>query len=251
MGRIIMSGFTKVISIGLDSITKVLGISVENAEKVLGVGPSGEGEGEGGGEGAGLEESGNGTLVGNASLSSGVLVLDGNGDYLRIPDANELDAAGGNFSARFWFNAASFPNNANDNILNKIAPWNGWAVTLSTSTNIGGANLSAGGISFYTKSGTHKGVVPSGGISLNTWHHVAVTINGSTGEYKIYFDGSNELTYTSSVPGSTSAELWIGAGRANAASNPGLYFHGQVDQVFVSQVLLSGTEITNIYNAGR
>jgi len=246
-----MSGFTKAVGVALDNIVKVVGVSVENAVKVIGVGPAEEEGGDSGDEGSGLEESGSGTLMGNASLSSGVLVLDGNGDYFRIPDADDLDAAGGNFSVRFWFNAASFPSNANDNILNKIAPWNGWAVTLSTSTNIGGTNLSAGGISFYTRPGTHKGVVPSSGISLNTWHHVAVTINGNTGEYKIYFDGSNELTYTSSVPGSTSAELWIGAARATAASNPGLYFHGQVDQVFVSQTLLSGTEITNIYNAGR
>ena len=247
-----MSGFTKIIGVTVDSITKLIGIGPETMEKVIGISPAGDGEGGGDeGEGAGLEESGSGTLVGNASLSSGVLSLDGNGDYFRIPDADSLDAASGNFSIRFWFNAASFPSNSNDNILNKIAPWNGWAVTLSTSTNIGGTNLSAGGISFYTNPGTHKGVVPSGGISLNTWHHVAATVNGSTGEYKIYFDGSNELTYTTSVPGSTSAELWIGAGRANAASNPGLYFHGQVDQVFVGQQLLSDSEITDIYNAGR
>ena len=103
-------------------------------------------------------------------MSSGVLSLDGNGDYLRIPDADSLDPAGGNFSVRFWFNAASFPSNSNDNIINKIAPWQGYAITLSTSTNIGGTNLSAGGISFYTNhvsygAGSHKGVVPSGGIS--------------------------------------------------------------------------------------
>ena len=246
-----MSGFTKVLGIAADSIIKLIGIGPENMEKVVGVAPADDGGGGGGGEeGSGLEEDANGTLVGNASLSNGVLSLDGNGDYLRIPDANTLDPASGNFSIRFWFNAASFPSSSNDNILNKIAPWSGWAVTLSTSSNIGGSNLSSGGISFYTW-GTHKGVVPSGGISLNTWHHVAVTINSSNGQFKIYFDGSNELTYTASVPGSTSAELWIGAGRANAASNPGLYFHGQVDQVFVSQQLLSDSEITDIYNAGR
>ena len=248
-----MSGFTKVLGVALDSITKIIGINPESMEKIIGIAPAGDGGGNGGGEGTGLEEDPNGTLVGNASLSSGVLSLDGNGDYLRISDSNTLDAAGGNFSIRFWFNAASFPSNSNDNILNKIAPWNGWAVTLSTSTNIGGTNLSAGGISFYTNPGTHRGVVPSGGISLNTWHHVAITIsaNGNSSEYKIYFDGSNELTYTASVPGSTSAELWIGAGRINASSSPGIYFHGQVDQVFVTQQLLSPTEITNIYNAGR
>jgi len=241
-----MSGFTKIIGIAADSVAKLIGVNTENMAKFCGLEPAG-----GGDEEPGLEESGSGTLVGNASLSSGVISLDGNGDYLRIPDANSLDAASGNFSIRFWFNAASFPSNASNNILNKIAPWNGWAVTLSTSTNIGGTNLSSGGISFYTNPGTHKGIVPSGGISLNTWHHVAATINGSTGEYKIYFDGSSELTYTTSVPGSTSAELWIGAGRIDGASNPGVYFHGQVDQVFVGQELLTASEITDIFNAGR
>ena len=247
-----MSGFVKIIGVGLDGITKLMGVSPENMEKVLGFAPA-----EGGGdEGEGLEEDPNGTLEGNASRSSGVLNLDGNGDYLRIADADNLDPAGGNFSVRFWFNAATFPSNANDNIINKIAPWQGWAVTLSTSTNIGGTNLSSGGITFYTNhqtsgAGSHKGVVPSSGISLNTWHHVAVTINSSNSEFKIYFDGSNELTYTATLPGSTAAELWVGAGRINAQSNPGLYFDGQVDQLFVTQTLLSPSEISTIYNAGR
>ena len=253
-----MSGFTKIIGVAVDNVTKLIGINPQNMEKMMGVAPAG-GDDEGGGdegEGAGLEESGSGTLVGNASLSSGVLSLDGNGDYFRIPDADNLDPAGGNFTVRFWFNAASFPSNSNDNIINKIAPWKGYAITLSTSTNIGGTNLSAGGISFYTNhvsygGGSHKGVVPSGGISLNTWHHVAVTINSSTSQFKIYFDGSPELTYTATLPQSTSAELWVGAGRTNASSNPGLYFHGQVDQLFVTQQLLSDSEISNIYNAGR
>ena len=249
-----MSGFTKIIGVAVDNITKLIGITPANMEKVFGVAPSGDGGDEG--EGEGLEESLSGTRVGDASLSSGVLSLDGNGDYLRIPDADSLDPAGGNFSIRFWFNAASFPSSSNDNILNKIAPWKGWAVTLSTSTNIGGSNLSSGGITFYSNhissgAGSHKGVVPSGGISLNTWHHVAVTINSSNSEFKIYFDGSNELTYTATLPQSTAAELWVGAGRTNAASNPGMYFHGQVDQLFVTQDLLSASEITNIYNAGR
>ncbi len=249
-----MSGFTKIIGVAVDNITKLIGITPANMEKVFGVAPSGDGGDEG--EGEGLEESLSGTRVGDASLSSGVLSLDGNGDYLRIPDADSLDPAGGNFSIRFWFNAASFPSSSNDNILNKIAPWKGWAVTLSTSTNIGGSNLSSGGITFYSNhissgSGSHKGVVPSSGIFLNTWHHVVVTINSSNSEFKIYFDGSNELTYTATLPQSTSAELWVGAGRTNAASNPGMYFHGQVDQLFVTQDLLSASEITNIYNAGR
>lgn len=247
-----MSNFTKIIGIALDNVTKLIGIAPQNLEKVFGLSPAGDG----GGEGEGLEESLSGTREGDASLSSGVLSLDGNGDYLRIPDADNLDPAGGSFSVRFWFNAASFPSNSNDNIINKIAPWQGYAITLSTSTNIGGANLSSGGITFYSNhlssgAGSHRGVVPSGGISLNTWHHVAVTINGSNGEFKIYFDGSSELTYTATVPGSTAAELWVGAGRTNASSNPGMYFHGQVDQLFVTQDLLSASEISTIYNNGR
>ena len=252
-----MPNFTKINGVAISNITKFAGIVKGSLLKMVGLSNPDAGGGEGGeGEGSGLEENPSGTLVGNASLSNGVLSLDGNGDYLRIANASNLDRGLGDFSIRFWFNAASFPSGGNDNILNKIAPWKGWAVTLSTSTNIGGTNLSAGGITFYTNhqtsgAGSHRGVVPSGGISLNTWHHVAATINSSNNQFKIYFDGSNELTYTATLPGATTAELWLGAGRINGNSNPGMYFHGQLDQVFITQALLSNSEITTIYNNGR
>jgi hypothetical protein len=72
-------------------------------------------------------------------------------------------------------------------------------------------------------------------FALNTWHHIAVTYNATTGVYKIWANGNLEATSPSNISPLT-AQTHITFGGANAA-NSSCY----VDEVRISRTLRYGT----------
>jgi hypothetical protein len=89
-------------------------------------------------------------------------------------------------------------------------------------------------------------VVSSGALMTGVAHLVVATWDGTT--MTIWVDGASAGTATpgnQTIP-TSSTTFNIGATTAGAA-----FFSGQVDEVIVTNTALSGTVITNIYNAGH
>ena len=257
-----MSGFTKVLGVAVDSITKIMGILPQNMEKIIGVAPADDGSGEGGGGDAGsggLEENAGATFFGNASLSNGVLQLDGNGDYISIPSSIDYDRGSGDMTVEAWFNAAQLPSaDSNFAIVMKgtgAHAWGGWVITLSTQKDDSNSFMTNGGIGIFNNStGTgganrNNRAAPSGGVSTNTWHYVVLVMDADN-VYRIYFDGQEIHTFTPfSRSTTTSSSLLIGATRTTAPA--ARFFNGQIDGVKITKSALTAQNILDTWNGGR
>lgn len=81
---------------------------------------------------------------------------------------------------------------------------------------------------------------------LNTWRHVAVTVNANTNTVVLYENGValSTITTTAFDTVTTATKLLIGAGYSG-----GRYFKGLIDDVAIYNVALSAAEIASIYNS--
>jgi len=114
-----------------------------------------------------------------------------------------------------------------------------------------------GKLRFYYQDGSTVDIVEgdSTGLNDNSWHHVAVTSNGSS--WAIYLDGSAEtLTATAGsnsgnwvgdISAGTLTNTEIGASRRNAILGGSNFAVGGIDEVAVWDSALTAAQITNIY----
>ncbi len=95
----------------------------------------------------------------------------------------------------------------------------------------------------------------SNSISLNTWIHVLVTRNGSTGVEKVYVNGSQVATRTKSVSFIASTRTitpTIGAEKYNSTSVSTYMSNGsKIDSVSFWRKELSISEVSALYNSGN
>jgi len=149
------------------------------------------------------------TFVGNAQLDTAQkkfgtssLLLDGNGDYVTIPDHPSLELGTGNFTISFqvYFNTihtkdATFTNN----IMGKYTGSSvGWLLTYANGTHL----------TFYSGA---AGAVLSTEFSLSTgqWYHMEISRSGTA--VKWFVNGVERSSATSSVNlNGPSKLLWIG-----------------------------------------
>jgi hypothetical protein len=82
-----------------------------------------------------------------------------------------------------------------------------------------------------------------------TWYHLVGTYNSSTGAMDMYVNGALAGTATSAAPWASSGPLTIGRGKHNGSSVD--LVHGQVQNVQVYPRVLSASEVSALYNAGR
>lgn len=83
-------------------------------------------------------------------------------------------------------------------------------------------------------------------VADNTWHHVVGLRNGTN--VLLYVDGSADGSATdNNYNCSNSLDFHLGADSAGALN---FKFNGQIDEVGIWNRALSGTEITELYNAG-
>lgn len=88
---------------------------------------------------------------------------------------------------------------------------------------------------------------PAATISTGAWHHVAYTVDGSTGT-TLYVDGSPVGTNPTRTTHTASTTVFhIGNNPNTTAPNP---FDGLIDDVAVFSGVLSATQINNARNAG-
>jgi len=185
-----------------------------------------------------------GTLVGspsyvtgtNAVVGTGALSFNGTTQYVNVPNSTDINITSA-MSMTAWVKIASTTDNSYRMILSKKL----------TFTDAGGYEL------FYHPV-LHQLLVRSGGTSttynliqpltLDTnWHHIAVTINGSSAVF--YVDGIAQTGASGVVgnPPSNTQKLTIGC-----RSGTGEYsWNGQLDDVRLYNRALSAGEVTNIF----
>ena len=129
------------------------------------------------------------------------------------------------------------------------------------------ANDTSGNFKFKIGDGTDAVTIDSGAdLTLDTWHHLAVTYSGNAGTIKMYFDGvckivngtATNVAVLTSLSNLENIQTVIG-GRSFGDVENG--FHGQIDDVlYYNKVLSDGGvsdeatakgEIARIYNAGK
>ena len=182
------------------------------------------------------------TYVGTAQVSTAttepltnppdtaVLLLDGDSDWLTIPDSPDW-YWDGDFTIDGWFYWNSVA--ASTTLLSQFETEDdikGWRLEWQ----LGATTLNFG----MTTAATYGG--PSGfNVSvvwtptINTWYHIAVTKSGTT--YRIYVDGIEETSSVVAVALVNMAnDLYIGARRGYAAQNH-FAFNGYIDELRISK----------------
>lgn len=97
--------------------------------------------------------------------------------------------------------------------------------------------------------GTYQSsVISSTALSLNTWYHVAATV--TSGETKLYVDGSLDTTGSNTLNSFTYSKTHVGE-LYYSQTNAGRHFAGNIDELALFNSVLTGDEITQLYNLGN
>ncbi|MDP2939998.1 MAG: LamG-like jellyroll fold domain-containing protein [Candidatus Omnitrophota bacterium] len=164
--------------------------------------------------------------------SSGL--LDGNGDYLTIPDSNDWNLGSADFTIDFWVRF----NTWGDGIFHTIVVDQGNADPESYFTTqwqiYMGQNVSGvAGISFEAWDNNNLLIqtyaIITGEIQINTWYHVAIVRNGNNFYNFINGIQKGETVVNTSVVPDYVGPLWIGRGY------PLHNLNGRLDELRISK----------------
>lgn len=205
-----------------------------------------------------LEESADATLIADATITNGMLDLDGSGDYLSLPHDVAYDRESGDMSVMLWFKPRAI--GFLSTLISKTtgaSNWEGWIIALTeddlSATDINGNSMSNGGFRFFNSQGGNdiKYLAPNGGVSLNEWHHITLVMK-AVGSYDFYYDGSLLGSFTPSSKSTVNnIPLIIGAnkdGGAQPAYNR--MFNGLIDAVTIEKEAFTSDQIAAAYNEG-
>lgn len=155
----------------------------------------------------------------------GCVSFDGVNDYINLGTPSSLQIT--TMTVEAWVKSAS---NATTPAI-VMSAGGGWGFYINTSNNL-----------CFGKIGTNEACSSN---SINTsWHHVAVSYNGSTLQY--YLDGTPGSTVAYSNPGFANTAKAIGA----RPDNIGDQWNGQIDEVRVWPRVLTAAQILSDYNDG-
>lgn len=179
-------------------------------------------------------------------------------DYLNITDASQsgLDITG-DISFSFWAKFEQLPSTAGSNpfqIILKGDRASGRAYNVQFHNN-GADCLEV----YYQKAGptyvkgdrSTSAAVVSGDVGV--WVHYAVTFNSTTGATVMYKNGSsvavtNVVAFSSGALMNTTTDFLIGASQNSGTKDT--FFDGLLDEVGIWSKVLTGAEVTELYNAG-
>ena len=82
-------------------------------------------------------------------------------------------------------------------------------------------------------------------MTNNTWHHVVGTVS-STGDMKIYLDG----TQTGSQTGAPARNMTQSVLSGVYLDGNQQFFSGEISKIQVYDTVLTATDVTDLYNAG-
>lgn len=170
------------------------------------------------------------------------LFFDGTDDVVTVSNKDSIDLNTGlvnGFTIEAWIRANSDGENGVGEIINK---GNGTFIRISNDGTDGFADIEAQLDQFDTEDSY---VIVTNGITLNKWHHIAVSFNNdSDDEITLYIDGKKRAESTTGFgnPVAESNNLLIGGG---TSAN----FHGFIDEAKIYPYERSAAEIQTDYNS--
>jgi len=85
-------------------------------------------------------------------------------------------------------------------------------------------------------------------INDDTWHHIVLTRDSSTGEVVVYVDGIEEERNTLAAGTVSSSRTFTSLGRIEDTGGTPEYFEGYLDEVEIYNTVLTPAEVTDIYD---
>ena len=198
-----------------------------------------------------------GTLQGDAAVSSGVLTLDGTDDYVTIAD-NDIfsftDGAGTDnpFSISLWVKSTVAAS-----AQNLVTKGDFGGTREYQFQFLGGGNAGKLAITLYTSSGSeYIYAIGTTAYTQNQWHHYVVTYDGSESETGItlYFDDSDDTATrgeTGTYLGMSNSAVAVGLGARFSFTAWGVFLTGDMDNVRIYDRELSAAEVTQLFNEGH
>ena len=149
--------------------------------------------------------------VGDARLGfapiygTGSLEFDGSGDYLKIPQNDDLELGSGDYTIECWVNISAAASVGG--IFSKGLP-----STLNTSTWSLEFNTTNNYVSWYVQAASTSYIITgSQNIKTSKWIHIAVTRSGN--DTKLFVNGVQDgSTYTGGYTIATGGDLYLGTG---------------------------------------
>jgi regulation of enolase protein 1 (concanavalin A-like superfamily) len=196
-------------------------------------------------DGDASDSSGNGrdgTLIGDANVSTGVLEVDGDGDCVSISNDPNFNFAG-NFSISAWVNLNSWGGDWGNVIIGKRGEDGvGWQLR-----RFGGdENLS------FTTRGIGSDDYPRSNLSpsLNEWYHLAAVRDGD--KKLLYINGELDGTADVSLDPVASCDhtVYVGARANGDNSGPETFFDGKINDLQLYCRALSHGETRYIAGVG-
>lgn len=191
----------------------------------------------------------NGTLAGEATVNSGQLVLDGNGDYLDLANSGLLDAAtyGGTVKGR---------GQATISIWVKPSAFGYWGTIIRRIAGLHYMALSPDGILqilfFNEYDRTNKYLSAANKVKLNQWTHLVYTIAAESG-VKLFVNGELVAKVDNSAAfRATLAAFWSIEPAIGAKLNPEYSdFQGTLDDALIYNWELSEAQVLDLYLSYR
>ena len=168
----------------------------------------------------------NGILRNGATFASGKVLqgfsFDGTDDFVEVPNVDKNVFTWDAWVKRDTINTVHALMVANDT--------GGWGIAIDSSNKL-----------FLFKQDVTS-VISTGTIADTSFHHVAITHDGST--VKFYIDGSLDSSFSFVQSFNSAGGVYTIGGRSEAGS-----FDGVIDEIELYDRVLSGTEIQDIFNA--
>jgi hypothetical protein len=175
--------------------------------------------------------------TGSGGASQGSLSLNGTTAYAEAPHHADLNTTG-DWTVEAWFKDETAGGYNHDTRY----------ILITGDTNSDGEAPYLIGIEWGTlfageRTGWTNHVVSHslGGVSANAWHHVAVTMQGSTRQLTIYLDGVQVKQATLSAQSAAGNTRAVSLGRNGTT---GHYWRGKLDDVRIWNVVRTASQIS-------
>jgi len=191
------------------------------------------------------QELNHGSLVGDAEIieyseREHVLSLDGDGDYVIVPNSDSLDITE-EITISAWVNRNEI--GITHRVVSKRDQNSGYDLQI-----LGGIGANANKLQFNFGDGTNIiAQTSSTPTVLIGWHHIAVSYDKEN--IKFYVNGAliDVVPETNNLA-STPDDLWIGRFEDSDHVEGTSYFDGSIDDVQIYNIALTAEEIEDLYN---